>query len=218
MTSRRSAIAEAPNTIASSAPALSTSSSARATGSRSCGTRRSATIVAPAGASRSAVIFKRLLDDFAGKPGQNRGHHTDFAHAIWRNPQQRFRRRRASASIARPAADRKWNDFHGRDHFAGNYRFEGRQVANVMASSTRLRRSIGILVENEHARRLCKQIGAAGERAVDMHALAGDRLGDLGSGDVFGDVAGFKPRDDDFFDAGRLQRRDLHRRRSACLF
>ncbi len=32
-----------------------------------------------------------------------------------------------------------------------------------------------------------------------MDPLARDRLGNLGSGDVFGNVAGFKPRGDNFF-------------------
>ncbi len=42
-----------------------------------------------------------------------------------------------------------------------------------------------------------------------MHALAGDRLGDLGRRDVLGDVARFEPRHDDVVDAGRFQRRDF---------
>jgi hypothetical protein len=42
-----------------------------------------------------------------------------------------------------------------------------------------------------------EQIGAAGEGAIDMHALAGDRLRDAGRRDVFGDVARFEPRHDD---------------------
>ena len=71
ITSRRSAIAEAPNTMANSAPALSTSSSARASAARSCGTRRSATMVAPAGAKRSAVIFKVFSITFGARPGSS---------------------------------------------------------------------------------------------------------------------------------------------------
>ncbi len=56
---------------------------------------------------------------------------------------------------------------------------------------------------------LRKQIGAAGKGAVDMHALAGDLRGDLGGGDVLGDVARFEARHHDFLDAGRFKGRDF---------
>ena len=69
ITSRRSAMADAPKTMTISAPCLSTSSSARASACGSCGTRRSATIAAPAGASRSAVILSVLSITFAESPG-----------------------------------------------------------------------------------------------------------------------------------------------------
>ncbi len=102
ITSRRSAIAEAPNTMASSAPALSTSSSARASAARSCGTRRSATIVAPAGASRSAVIFSVFSITLVGEARQQRRHHADLADAIGRDAQQRLASRRQAPHRARP--------------------------------------------------------------------------------------------------------------------
>ena len=44
---------------------------------------------------------------------------------------------------------------------------------------------------------LGEQIGAAGEGAVDAHALARDRGGDLGGRDVLRDVARLEPRHDD---------------------
>ena len=69
MTSRRSAMAEAPNTMTSSAPALRTSSMAPASAACSCGTRFSATMVAPAGAMRAAVIFSVLSTTFGARPG-----------------------------------------------------------------------------------------------------------------------------------------------------
>ena len=69
ITSRRSAMAEAPNTMTSSAPAPSTSSMARASARCSCGTRRSATIVAAAGARRSCVTFKVLSITLLASPG-----------------------------------------------------------------------------------------------------------------------------------------------------
>ncbi len=69
ITSRRSAIAEAPNTITSSAPSPSSSVIAAASFLRSCGTRRSAMMVAPAGASRSAVTRSVLSTTFGESPG-----------------------------------------------------------------------------------------------------------------------------------------------------
>ncbi len=69
ITSRRSAIAEAPNTMTSSAPASSTSPIALASARCSCGTRRSATILAPAGSIRSAVTFRVLSTTLPASPG-----------------------------------------------------------------------------------------------------------------------------------------------------
>ena len=69
MTSRRSAIAEAPNTITSSAPRPSNSLIDAARSASSCGTRRSAMMLAPAGASRSAVTRNVLSITFGASPG-----------------------------------------------------------------------------------------------------------------------------------------------------
>ena len=69
ITSRRSAMAEAPNTTTSSAPSFSTSSTALATAPCSCGTRRSATMLAPAGASRASVTRKVFSTTLVASPG-----------------------------------------------------------------------------------------------------------------------------------------------------
>ena len=69
ITSRRSAIAEAPNTITSSAPSPSNSLIAAASAASSCGTRRSAMMAAPAGASRSAVTRRVFSITFGASPG-----------------------------------------------------------------------------------------------------------------------------------------------------
>ena len=71
ITSRRSAMAEAPNTTTSSAPSFRTSSTALASAPCSCGTRRSATILAPAGASRASVTRSVLSTTFAASPGSS---------------------------------------------------------------------------------------------------------------------------------------------------
>ncbi len=79
----------------------------------------------------------------------------------------------------------------------------------MIASSTRLSWSIGVVVDDQDAGRARKEIGAAGEGAIDMHALAGDGGGDLGGGHVLGHVARLEPRHHDLGDPGRVQRRDL---------
>ena len=69
ITSRRSAIADAPNTITSSAPRPSNSLIEAARSVSSCCTRRSAMMVAPAGANRSAVTRKVFSITFGDSPG-----------------------------------------------------------------------------------------------------------------------------------------------------
>src|ERR1043165_5621309 len=56
-----------------------------------------------------------------------------------------------------------------------------------------------------------KQVGAPGERALDMHALPGDRRGDLGSGGILGDTARLEPRHDDLGNMRGLERGNLRR-------
>ena len=65
--------------------------------------------------------------------------------------------------------------------------------------------------------RLGKQIAAAGEGAVGAQPSPGNRCGDIGGGLVLGHIARLEPRHHDLLDAGRLERGDLGRRRSACL-
>ena len=69
MTSRRSAIAEAPNTITSSAPRPSNSLIDAARSASSCGTRRSAMMLAPAGREPLRRHAQRLVDHFGASPG-----------------------------------------------------------------------------------------------------------------------------------------------------
>ena len=69
ITSRRSAIADAPNTITSSAPRPSNSLIAADSAASSCGTRRSAMMAAPVGANRSDVTRKVFSTTFDASPG-----------------------------------------------------------------------------------------------------------------------------------------------------
>ena len=70
-------------------------------------------------------------------------------------------------------------------------------VAKVIASSTLLMRSTALAVDHQHAGLRREQIGAAGERALDVDALARDRLGDARGRLVLGHVARLQLRDHD---------------------
>ncbi len=84
-------------------------------------------------------------------------------------------------------------------------------VAKVIASSTRLSRSMASRSTTSTPGVFRKQVGAAGERALDMDTRPRHGLGDLGRGLVLRDVARLEPRHDDVLDPGRFQRRNLRR-------
>ena len=127
ITSRRSAIAEAPNTMTSSAPALSTSSIARAK-------RRTLVRHAPLGDDRGAGRREPLGGDLRAS-SRSPSARARAATSRPRRPCGCDRARRASAAalhagqrrIARRFGDRERDDLHGRDHLAGDHRLEGRQ-------------------------------------------------------------------------------------------
>ena len=127
ITSRRSAIAEAPNTTTISAPALSTSSSALASALVSCGTRRSATIVAPAGASRSAVTFRVFSITLSASPGSTVETMPTLRTLNGATRTNGLRRAPPATAWSRASPDRERDDLHGRDHLAGDHRRVGRQ-------------------------------------------------------------------------------------------
>src|SRR5262249_7207684 len=66
-------------------------------------------------------------------------------------------------------------------------------------------------IDHQHAGTRRKQVGAAGEGALDIDAFAGDGLCDRSRGSVLGDVAWLQPHDDDVLDAGLLERGDFGR-------
>ena len=188
ITSRRSAIAEAPNTITSSAPAPSTSSIALASARWSCDTRRSATIM-----------------DLANAIGRDADERTG-----------RFCRRKGA--IALLGCDRERNDLDRGDHLADDDRLVGGQrrkrdrLVDVVEPIDRP------FVHHQHARVLREQIGAAGEGAIDAHPLPSSRCGDLGSGGVLRDISRLDPRHHDLANARSLQRGDLVRADQGALF
>ena len=142
MTSRRSAIAEAPNTMTSSAPCSSTSSSARASAAARAapGARRRSS--APAGASRSAVILQCLVDHLSAKAGQQRRDDADFAHPIGRDANHAAACAAASALSRAAAATANGMIFTVAIISPATTGLKAGSVASVMSSSTRLRRSM----------------------------------------------------------------------------
>ena len=160
--------------------------------------------------------LQRLFDHFGREPRQHGRHHADFADAIGRDAQERLGHA-GKRRIARGAGDRERNDFHRRDHLAGDHRLVGRQRREGDRLVDAVEPVDRVLVDDQHAGVLREQIGAPGEGAIDMHALPGHRLGDLGRRHVLGDVARLEPRHDDVLDAGSFERRDLGGADQACL-
>ena len=210
ITSRRSAIAEAPNTMTSSAPCLSTSSIARAS---------AVSLVrhAPLGDDRGAGgrqplggDLQRLVDHLGREPRQQRSRP--------RRPCGCDRARRgpaaacaaASAASRAAAGDRERNDLHRRDHLAGDHRLVGRQRRQRDRLVDAVEPVDGVLVDHQHARRACANRLARPVKARSTCTPSPrDRRGDLGRRGVFGDVAGLEPRHDEVLDAGGFERRDL---------
>src|SRR5262249_436659 len=67
----------------------------------------------------------------------------------------------------------------------------------------------GGLADHQPARRRSERVGAAGEGAVDLDALAGDRRRDLRRRLILRNIAGLEPRHHDLADPARLQGGDL---------
>ena len=124
----------------------------------------------------------------------------------------------ASALSRAVAANGERNDFHRCDHLAGDDRLVGRQRRDGDRFIDAVEAVDRFLVDDEHAGALRKQIGAAGEGAIDMHAFAGDCLGEVGRRHVFGDIAGLEAGHDDVLDTGRLERGGLDRADQRALF
>ncbi len=149
-----------------------------------------------------------LLDHLGGKTGQQGRDHADLLDPVGRDANERLvggRKRGLERSLAR----RERDDLHRRDHLAFDQRLERRQGRERDRLVDAVEPVDGVLLHHQHAGRFREQVGAAGEGAIDMHALPRHGLGDLSRGLVLGHVARFEPRHHDVLDAGRLQRRNL---------
>ena len=162
------------------------------------------------GRERALGDLQGLLDHLGRQAPAAGRDDADLAHAIRRDAHQR-RRRCATRErrVARLAGDRERNDLHGRDHLAGDHRLVGRQRREGDRLVDLVEAVDRVLVDHQHAGGLGEQIGAAGEGAVDPHALARDRGRDLGRRLILRHIARLEPRHHDLGDAGGLQRRDL---------
>ena len=155
MTSRRSAIAEAPNTMTSSAPCLSTSPSARASAALFV---RHAPLGDDRGVGRRKPLggdLQRLVDHLRRKAGQERRDDADLADPIGRDAHQRLRRR-GERLVARRRRHRERNDLHRCDHLAGDDRLVGRQRRHGDRLVDAVEAVDRILVDDQHAGRIAR--------------------------------------------------------------
>ena len=184
ITSRRSAMAEAPNTITSSAPALSTASIARASAACSCGTRRSAIMLAPAGAIRAAVTLSVLSTTFGDRPGSSVETMPILRNLVGRDPNDRFRSRRCGAAWSRAlTGNSERNDLYRGDHLAFDNRLECRQRRKRDGFVDTIERVDRVLVDDQHActsaNRLQRPVKARSARTpspADCRGNLGGRL------------------------------------------
>ena len=174
--------------MTSSAPSASRSLIAAASAASSCGTRRSAMMLAPAGASRSAVTRRVFSITLGASPGRMVETTPDPLDPIGRDPQRAAGGGR-HGRIAQARLDPERNDLDGRDHLALDHRLESgerREGDGLVDAVDAVDRGA---VDHQHAGTGGKQVGAAGEGAVDVNALARNRLRDAGGGLVLADVA-----------------------------
>ena len=198
MTSRRSAMAEAPNTITSSAPAARTSSSAR-------GERRGLVRDPPLGDDRGAGGREpvrgdpqRLLDHLVGEAGQHRRDDADLADAIGRDAHQRrgvvrHRQRRSRAG----AATANGMIFTVAIILPATTGAKAASVASVMSASTSLRRSTPAVSTTTmpalSANRLARPVKARSTRTPAPATAAASSAAATSSAHV----AGLEPRHHD---------------------
>ncbi len=151
---------------------------------------------------------KRLLDHLGGEPRQQGRNDAYFLDLVRRNADERLAGD-LERGVERGLPDRERNDLHRRDHLAFDHRLERRQSRESDRLIDPVEVVNGVFVDHQDAGLFSKQVGAAGEGAIDVNALPCHRLGDLGRGTVLGDVARLEPRHHDVLDAGRLQRRNF---------
>ena len=124
---------------------------------------------------------QRLVDDLRSQPGQDGRHDADALDDIGRDPQRTLSGRR-HGGIAQAALDAEWNELDGADHLAFDHRLERRQGREGDRLIDLVDAIDGGAVDDQHAGLRRKQIGAPGEGAIDMNALARHHLGDVSGG------------------------------------
>ena len=167
-------------------------------------------ISAPAGASRSAVTRRVFSTTFGESPGSKCRNNADPLDDVGRDP-QRAAAGRGDRRVPQPGLDPERDQLHRRDHLAFDHRLEGRERRKCDGLVDAVDAVDLFAVHHQHARPAREQIGAAGEGALDIDAIAGHGLRDAGGGRVFGNIAVVQTHHHDFADAGAGQRLDFGR-------
>ena len=218
MTSRRSAMAEAPNTIDQlgarlAAPRRSPCASARLL-------VRHAALGDDRGAGRRQPLLgdlQRLLDHLGRKARQQRRDDADLADLVGRDADERLALRRRQRRLSRAAsATANGMIFTVAIISPATTGLKAGSVANVIASSMRLSRSIGVLVDHQHAGALGEQIArpvkarstCTPSPATAAAISAAASSSETSPGSSRATTISLMP--------AASQRRDLGRRRSAC--
>ena len=149
------------------------------------------------------MIFSVLSTTLGASPGSKRRDDAELTDLVGRDADRPAARARfGHRLVARAAATAKGMIFTVAIISPSTTGLKAASVASVTASSMRLRRSIAVRVDHQHAGGCGEQIAAAGEGAVEPHPLARHRLGDLGGGLILRDVARLELRHHHLGDAG----------------
>ena len=149
-----------------------------------------------------------LLHHLERQSGQQGRDDADTLDGVGRDP-QRAAAHSGHRRVAQLRLDPEWNELDGRNHLPFDHRLVGgkrRKGNGFIDAVDAVDRGT---VHHQHAGPGREQIGAAGKGALDIDAIAGDRLRDAGRRHIFRDVAVFQPDHDDLLDAGLAQRLHL---------
>ncbi len=159
-------------------------------------------------AGRRETLFRhvqRLLDHLWCETRQQRGDNADALDPERLHPHSPCTDS-GHSSIAQLGFDAERNDLDGGNHLTRNHRLEGRQRRKGDRFIDPIDAIDGIAVHHQYTGFRREQVGASGERTLDVDAVARHRRGNARCRFVLRDVVLVETRDHDFLDACLLQR------------